>query len=57
MLMQNFGGKQGVLWEMYKWRSTIFFGIMEHRFENDKQIIVVLSFFINSQKQENRLRY
>ena len=30
---------------------------MENRFENDKQVIVVLSFFINSQKQENRLRY
>ena len=30
--------------------------LMENRFENDKQIIVVLSFFIISQKQENMLR-
>ena len=61
MLMQNFGGKQGVVGEMCKWRTIILFGIrrflMENRFENDKQVIVVLSFFINSQKQENRLRY
>ena len=46
---------------MCKWRTIILFGIrrflMENRFENDKQVIVVLSFFINSQKQENRLRY
>ena len=31
--------------------------LMEHRFKNYKQVIVVLSFFIISQKQENRLRY
>ena len=31
--------------------------LTKNRFENDKQIIVVLSFFIISQKQENRLRY
>ena len=31
--------------------------LMENIFENDKQIIVVLSFFIISKKQENRLRY
>ena len=31
--------------------------LTKNRFENDKQIIVVLSFFIISQKQENSLRY
>ena len=31
--------------------------LMENGIENDKQIIVVLSFFTISQKQENTLRY
>ena len=31
--------------------------LMKNRFENDKQIIFVLSFFIISQKQENWWRY
>ena len=31
--------------------------LMGNRFENNKQIIVVLSLLINSQKQENRPQY
>ena len=31
--------------------------LMENGIENDKQIVVVLSFFTISQKQENTLRY